>query len=142
MSGYVNKVIMIGNLGADPEIRIEPDKYNVCTLNIATNRDWKDQNSGETKSQTYWHRVVIWEPNAVKYAKDYLKSGTKVYVEGKLETRKWQDQSDTDRYTTEVVIRQNSGRLVGLDSQDIISGGNDLGRQDGLSRIENGDMPF
>ena len=76
MSGSVNKVIMIGNLGADPEIRFEPDKYNVCTLSIATSRDWKDQNSGETKSQTYWHRVVIWEPNAVKYAKDYLKSGT------------------------------------------------------------------
>ena len=104
MSGYVNKVIMIGNLGADPEIRIEPDKYNVCTLNIATNRDWKDQNSGETKSQTYWHRVVIWEPNAVKYAKDYLKSGTKVYVEGKLRTRKWQGDDGADRYTTEVNV--------------------------------------
>ena len=114
MSGSVNKVILIGNLGNDPEVRTAPDQFQVCTFSLATSRDWRDRNTGEQKSQTNWHSVVVWEPNAVTYAKNFLKKGAKVYVEGKLETRKWQDKSGSDRYTTEVVIRQNSGQLVGL----------------------------
>jgi len=84
MSGSVNKVILIGNLGNDPEVRTAPDQFQVCTFNLATNRDWKDQNTGKQKSQTNWHSVVVWEPNTVTYAKNFLKKGAKVYVEGKL----------------------------------------------------------
>ena len=121
MSGSVNKVILIGNLGSDPEVRTAPDQFQVCTFSLATSRDWRDRNTGEQKSQTNWHSVVVWEPNPVTYAKNFLKKGAKAYVEGKLETRKWQDKSGSDRYTTEVVIRQNSGQLVGLDSREEIS---------------------
>ena len=84
MSGSVNKVILIGNLGNDPEVRTAPDQFQVCTFNLATNRDWKDRNTGKQKSQTNWHSVVVWEPNAVTYAKNFLKKGAKVYVKGKL----------------------------------------------------------
>lgn len=118
MSGSVNKVILVGNLGNDPEVRIAPDRYQVCTFNLATSRGWRDRSSGEQKSQTYWHKIVVWNPNAVNYAINYLKKGAKVYVEGKLETRKWQDKTGLDRYTTEVVIRESSGQLIGLDSKD------------------------
>ena len=139
MSGSVNKVILVGNLGNDPEVRTAPDKFQVCTFSLATSRDWKDQNTGEQKSQTNWHSVVVWEPNAVTYAKNFLKKGAKVYVEGKLETRKWQDKSGSDRYTTEVVIRQNSGRLVGLDSREEISFDE---IETTVKYFDNGDVPF
>ena len=139
MSGSVNKVILIGNLGNDPEVRTAPDKFQVCTFNLATNRDWKDRTTGEQKSQTNWHNVVVWEPNSVTYAKNFLKKGAKVYVEGKLETRKWQDKSGSDHYTTEVVIRQNSGQLVGLDGREEI--GFDESEQSANS-LDNGDVPF
>lgn len=139
MSVSVNKVILIGNLGNDPEVRTAPDKFQVCTFNLATNRDWKDRNTGEQKSQTNWHNVVVWEPNSVTYAKNFLKKGAKVYVEGELETRKWQDKSGSDHYTTEVVIRQNSGQLVGLDGREEI--GFDESEQSANS-LDNGDVPF
>ena len=139
MSGSVNKVILIGNLGNDPEVRTAPVQFQVCTFNLATNRDWKDRNTGEQKSQTNWHSVVVWEPNAVTYAKNFLKKGAKVYVEGKLETRKWQDKSGSDRYTTEVVIRQNSGQLVGLDSREEISFED---RESSVKSFDNRDVPL
>ena len=139
MSGSVNKVILIGNLGSDPEVRTAPDQFQVCTFNLATNRDWKDRKTGEQKSQTNWHSVVVWEPNAVTYAKKFLKKGAKVYVEGKLETRKWQDKSGSDRYTTEVVIRQNSGQLVGLDSREEISFED---RESSVKSFDNRDVPL
>ena len=139
MSVSVNKVILIGNLGNDPEVRTAPDKFQVCTFNLATNRDWKDRNTGEQKSQTNWHNVVVWEPNSVTYAKNFLKKGAKVYVEGELETRKWQDKSGSDHYTTEVVIRQNSGQLVGLDGREDVSF-EEIIPSDNSS--DNGDVPF
>jgi len=139
MSGSVNKVILIGNLGNDPEVRIAPDQFQVCTFSVATSRDWKDRNTSEQKSQTNWHSVVVWEPNAVTYAKNFLKKGAKVYVEGKLETRKWQDKSGSDRYTTEVVIRQNSGQLVGLDSREEISFED---RESSVKSFDNRDAPL
>jgi len=139
MSGSVNKVTLIGNLGNDPEVRIAPDQFQVCTFSVATSRDWKDRNTSEQKSQTNWHSVVVWEPNAVTYAKNFLKKGAKVYVEGKLETRKWQDKSGSDRYTTEVVIRQNSGQLVGLDSREEISFED---RESSVKSFDNRDVPL
>jgi len=139
MSGSVNKVILIGNLGNDPEVRLAPDQFQVCTFSVATSRDWKDRNTSEQKSQTNWHSVVVWEPNAVTYAKNFLKKGAKVYVEGKLETRKWQDKSGSDRYTTEVVIRQNSGQLVGLDSREEISFED---RESSVKSFDNIDVPL
>ena len=116
MAGSVNKVILIGNLGADPEIRAVSAGIEVCNLRLATSRSWTDNETGDKKESTQWHSVTIWDVNAINYAKNYLSKGSQVFIEGKLETRKWQDQSGEDRYTTEVIIRPISGKLQGLSS--------------------------
>lgn len=124
MAGSVNKVILIGNLGKDPEIRSLNSGDKVANFAIATSESWKDKNSGERQERTQWHNVVVYNQNIVKVAESYLKKGAKVYVEGQLETRKWQDQaSGQDRYTTEVVLRPFRGELTMLDSRGGSGGG-------------------
>ena len=117
MAGSVNKVILVGNLGADPEVRSFENGGKVCNLRIATSENWKDRNSGERKERTEWHSVAIFSEPLARIAEQYLRKGSKVYIEGKLETRKWQDQSGQDRYTTEVVLRPYGGELTLLDSR-------------------------
>ena len=123
MAGSVNKVILIGNLGADPEVRSFQNGGQVCNLSVATSENWKDRNTGERRERTEWHRVAIFNENLVRLAQQYLRKGSKVYLEGQLETRKWQDQSGQDRYTTEVVLRPYRGELTFLDSRDGGQGG-------------------
>jgi single-strand DNA-binding protein len=118
MAGSVNKVILVGNLGRDPEVRSFNNGGKVVNLRIATSENWKDRNSGERKERTEWHSVAIFNENLARIAEQYLKKGSKVYIEGQLETRKWQDQSGQDRYTTEVVLRQFRGELTLLDGRD------------------------
>ena len=125
MAGSVNKVILIGNLGRDPEVRNFQNGGKVCNLRIATSETWKDRNTGERKERTEWHTVAIFSEPLVRVAEQYLKKGSKVYIEGQLETRKWQDQSGQDRYSTEVVLRPYRGELTLLDGRD--GGGSDGG---------------
>ena len=127
MAGSVNKVILIGNLGADPEVRSFQNGGKVCNLRIATSETWKDRNSGERKERTQWHSVAIFSEPLAKVAEQYLKKGSKVYIEGQLETRKWQDQSGADRYTTEVVLRPYTSTLTMLDGRGEGSGGGGMG---------------
>ena len=115
MAGSVNKVILIGNLGADPEIRRTQDGRPVANLRLATSKSWKDKTTGERKEKTEWHRVVIFNENLCRIAEQYLKKGSKVFIEGALQTRKWQDQSGQDRYSTEVVLQGFRGELTLLD---------------------------
>ncbi len=121
MAGTVNKVILIGNLGADPEVRTFSNGGKVCNLSLATSETWKDKNTGERKERTEWHRVAIFQEGLVRIAEQYLKKGSKVYIEGQLQTRKWQDQSGADRY--EVVLQGFGGTLTMLDGRDGGSGG-------------------
>ncbi|XDA99701.1 single-stranded DNA-binding protein [Sulfitobacter sp. LCG007] len=118
MAGSVNKVILIGNLGRDPEVRTFQNGGKVCNLRIATSETWKDRNSGERKERTEWHSVAIFSEPLARVAEQYLKKGSKVYIEGQLETRKWQDQSGQDRYSTEVVLRPYNSTLTMLDGRD------------------------
>ena len=128
MAGSVNKVIILGNLGVDPEVRSFPNGGKVCNLRIATSENWKDRNTGERREKTEWHSVAIFSEPLVRIAEQYLKKGSKVYIEGQLETRKWQDQSGQDRYTTEVVLRPYSSTLTMLDSRgDSASSGDYIG---------------
>jgi single-strand DNA-binding protein len=117
MAGSVNKVILVGNLGADPEIRRLNSGDPVVNIRVATSESWRDKNSGERKEKTEWHNVVIFNDNLAKVAEQYLKKGMKVYVEGQLQTRKWQDQSGQDRYTTEIVLQKFRGELQMLDAR-------------------------
>jgi single-strand DNA-binding protein len=123
MAGSVNKVILIGNLGRDPEVRSFQNGGKVCNLRIATSETWKDRNTGERKEKTEWHTVAIFNEGLVRIAEQYLKKGSKIYVEGQLETRKWQDQSGQDKYSTEVVLRNYGGTLTMLDGRDGGGGG-------------------
>ncbi|MEL7213905.1 MAG: single-stranded DNA-binding protein [Pseudomonadota bacterium] len=123
MAGSVNKVILIGNLGRDPEVRTFQNGGKVCNLRIATSENWKDRNTGERKERTEWHSVAIFNENLARLAEQYLRKGSKVYLEGKLETRKWQDQSGQDRYSTEVVLRPYAGEMTFLDGRDGGQGG-------------------
>lgn len=123
MAGSVNKVILIGNLGADPEVRDFPSGGKVCNLRIATSETWKDRNTGERRERTEWHRVAIYSEPLVRVAQQYLRKGSKVYIEGQLETRKWQDQSGQDRYTTEIALRPYRSELKMLDSRGDAAGG-------------------
>jgi single-strand DNA-binding protein len=118
MAGSVNKVILIGNLGRDPEIRRMQNGNPVCNLSIATSESWRDKQSGERREKTEWHRVVIFNEGLCKIAENYLKKGSKVYLEGALQTRKYQDQSGAERYTTEVVLQGFNGNLTMLDGRD------------------------
>ena len=114
----VNKVILVGNLGADPEARSLPSGGEVVNLRVATSENWTDRSSGERKEKTEWHRVTIFNENLGKVAKNYLRKGSKVYLEGQLQTRKWQDQSGQDRYSTEIVLQNYRGELQLLDSRE------------------------
>ena len=117
MAGSVNKVILVGNLGADPEIRRLNSGDPVVNLRVATTETWRDKNSGDRQERTEWHRVVIFNDNLAKVAEQYLKKGAKVYIEGQLQTRKWQDQSGQERYSTEIVLQKFRGELQMLDSR-------------------------
>ncbi|QQG37247.1 MAG: single-stranded DNA-binding protein [Micavibrio aeruginosavorus] len=130
MAGSVNKVILIGNLGADPDIRTMQSGGRVANLSIATSESWKDKNSGERQERTQWHRVVVFNDNIVGVCEKYLKKGSKVYLEGQLETRKWTDNSGAEKYTTEVVLRPYRGELTMLD-----------GRSGGAGAFNDNDMP-
>ena len=123
MAGSVNKVILVGNLGRDPEVRTFQNGGKVCNLRIATSENWKDRNTGERREKTEWHSVAIFSEPLARIAEQYLRKGSKVYIEGQLETRKWQDQSGQDRYSTEVVLRPYRGELTLLDSRGEGGGG-------------------
>lgn len=133
MAGSVNKVILVGNLGADPEVRNMPDGSPVVNLRIATSESWKDRTSGERRERTEWHRVVIFNENLAKVAESYLRKGSKVYIEGQLQTRKWTDQSGQDRYTTEIVLQRYRGELQMLDTRGGEGGGSYGGGGGGYS---------
>lgn len=117
MAGSVNKVILIGNLGADPEVRHTQDGNPIVNLRLATNETWKDRQTGERRERVEWHRVVIFNENLGRIAQQYLRKGSKVYLEGQLQTRKWTDQSGQERYTTEVVLQRYRGELTMLDGR-------------------------
>ena len=123
MAGSVNKVILVGNLGRDPEIRSTQDGREIANLAIATSESWKDKSTGERKEKTEWHRVVIFNDGLVNVVKNYLKKGSKVYIEGSLQTRKWTDQSGQEKYSTEVVLQGYGGTLHMLDSKGGSGGG-------------------
>ena len=140
MAGSVNKVILVGNLGKDPEVRRLNSGAAVVNLRVATSESWRDKATGEKQERTEWHSVVIYNENLGKIAEQYLKKGSKVYIEGQLQTRKWQDQSGADKYTTEVVLQRFRGELTLLDrAGDNVSidsgGGSDFGR---ATPMENG----
>lgn len=150
MSGSVNKVILIGNLGRDPDV-LRGNSQKIAHLSIATSENWRDKNTRERKSRTEWHRVVIFNENIIEFAEQYLKKGSKVYIEGQLQTRKWQDQSGNDRYTTEVVVKNFGGVLQTLDpisNSESSTGTSDVG--DRYAAIKGGgfgsslddDVPF
>ena len=123
MAGSVNKVIIVGNLGRDPQVRSFQNGGKVCNLNIATSERWRDKNSGENRERTEWHRVAIFNEGLVRIAEQYLRKGSKVYLEGQLETRKWQDQNGQDKYSTEIVLRGYGGTLTMLDGRGEGGGG-------------------
>ena len=123
MAGSVNKVILIGNLGRDPEVRSFQNGGRVANFSIATSERWKDRNSGEQRERTEWHRIAVLNDNLINVVERYLRRGSKVYVEGQLETRKWTDQSGQERYTTEVVLRPYRGELTMLDGRGEGGGG-------------------
>lgn len=117
MAGSVNKVILIGNLGKDPEVRYAPDGTKIVNLTVATNESWKDKQTGERKDKTEWHRVVVFNDKLADIAEKYLKKGGKVFLEGQLQTRKWQDNSGVEKYTTEIVLPRYRGEMTLLDSR-------------------------
>jgi single-strand DNA-binding protein len=123
VAGSVNKVILIGNLGKDPEVRSMQNGGKVCNLSVATSESWKDKMSGERKERTEWHRVVIFNENLISVAERFLKKGSKVYLEGQIETRKWADQAGVEKYSTEVVLRPIRGELTLLDGREGGGGG-------------------
>ena len=123
MAGSVNKVIIIGNLGKDPEVRAFQSGGKVCSFSVATSESWRDKGSGERKERTQWHTISIFSEPLVKVAEQYLRKGSKVYIEGQLETRKWQDQAGNDRYSNEVVLRPYKSELVMLDNKSGSEGG-------------------
>jgi len=123
MAGSLNKVMIIGNLGRDPEVRSFQNGGKVCNLRIATSETWKDRNTGERREKTEWHSVAIFQEGLVRVAEQYLRKGSKVFIEGQLQTRKWQDQSGQDRYSTEVVLQGFGGTLTMLDGRDGGQGG-------------------
>ncbi|SIQ04107.1 single-strand binding protein [Rhizobium sp. RU20A] len=134
MAGSVNKVILVGNVGADPEIRRTQDGRPIANLRIATSESWRDRNSGERREKTEWHNVVVFNEGLCKVVEQYIKKGAKLYIEGALQTRKWQDQNGNDRYTTEVVLQGFNSTLTMLDGRGegggdrrMSGGGNDYG---------------
>ena len=143
MAGSVNKVILIGNLGADPEIRHTQDGRPIANLRVATSESWRDRNSGERREKTEWHNVVIFSEGLCKVVEQYLRKGSKVYLEGQLQTRKWQDRDGNDRYTTEVVLQGFNATLVMLDGRQGAGegaghGGGDFGKSSPMQRPQTG----
>ena len=146
MAGSVNKVILVGNLGKDPEVRTFQNGGRVCNLRLATSENWRDKQTGEKREKTEWHSVVIFNENLVRVAEQYLKKGSKVYVEGQLQTRKWTDQSGVEKYSTEIVLQRFRGELTILDGRGggtseqadeepgQISRGGDFGRSSPMER--------
>ena len=128
MAGSINKVILVGNLGADPRVANTQNGTKIVNLSLATSDTWKDKLSGERKERTEWHRVVIYNPQLAETAERYLRKGSKVYLEGQLQTRKWEDNSGQERYTTEIVLQNYSGTLVMLDAKGdgVPTGGNEV----------------
>ncbi len=158
MAGSLNKVMLIGNLGRDPEIRTFQNGGKVCNLRIATSERWRDKNTGENREKTEWHSVAIFNEGLVRVCEQYLRKGSKVYIEGQLQTRKWQDQSGADKYSTEVVLQGFNGSMIMLDgrgeggsgggggggggySQDPMGGGYDSGQSGGSSDLDD-EIPF
>ncbi len=133
MAGSVNKVILVGNLGADPEIRHTQDGRPIANLRVATSENWRDRNTGERREKTEWHNVVIFSEGLCKIAEQYLRKGSKVYLEGQLQTRKWQDREGNDRYTTEVVLQGFNATLTMLDGRN---GGMGGGQSSGLGESD------
>lgn len=138
MAGSINKVILVGNLGNDPQIRATQDGREIANLSIATSESWKDKNTGEKREKTEWHRVAIFNEGLVKVAKNYLRKGSKVYIEGALQTRKWTDQTGIEKYSTEIVLQGYNGNLTMLDGRNdgassgqSYSGGNNYSSQSG-----------
>src|SRR5688572_1505272 len=140
MAGSVNKVILVGNLGKDPEIRRTQDGRPIANLSVATSESWRDKNSGERKEKTEWHRVVIFNEGLCKIAEQYLKKGSKVYLEGQLQTRKWQDKDGNDKYSTEVVLQGFNSQLTMLDGRSGGAGGGG-GDYDEVSEYGGGGSP-
>ncbi|MEE8246654.1 MAG: single-stranded DNA-binding protein [Alphaproteobacteria bacterium] len=142
MAGSVNKIILVGNLGRDPEVRHTQDGSPIVHLSLATSETWRDRESGERRERTEWHRVVIFNEHLGKVAQDYLKKGAKIYLEGQIQTRKWTDQSGQERYTTEVVLQRYRGELQMLDRRG--EGGGDYGggpRDEGGGERDEGGGP-
>jgi single-strand DNA-binding protein len=149
MAGSVNKVILVGNLGADPDVKRTQDGRPIVNLSIATSESWRDKNTGERKDKSEWHRVVIFSEGLCKVAENYLKKGSKVYLEGALATRKWTDQSGQDKYSTEIVLQGFNSTLTMLDGKDNRdnSGGNYGSTSGGEQRhlvddMDDQDIPF
>ena len=138
MAGSVNKVILVGNLGRDPETRRMGSGDPVVNLRIATSETWKDKGTGERKEKTEWHSVVIFNENLARVAEQYLRKGSKVYIEGQLQTRKWTDQSGAEKYSTEVVLQRFRGELTLLDGKSGGSGGSDYGDDQGGGQVSRG----
>lgn len=138
MAGSVNKVILVGNLGRDPEMRRLGSGDPVCNLRLATSESWKDKASGERKEKTEWHSVVIYNDNLARVAEQYLRKGSKVYIEGQLQTRKWTDNSGVEKYTTEVVLQRFRGEMTILDGRGGGGGGDFAGEDDGGGQISRG----
>ncbi|PZX11054.1 single-stranded DNA-binding protein [Celeribacter halophilus] len=138
MAGSVNKVILVGNLGADPEVRTFQNGGKVCNLRVATSETWKDRNTGEKRDRTQWHTVAIFSEPLARTAEQYLRKGSKVYLEGQLETRKWQDQQGNDRYSTEVVLRPYTSTMVMLDGRSGGGGGDNYGGGQGGGSYDQG----
>lgn len=131
MAGSVNKVILVGNLGRDPEIRSTQDGKKIVNLSLATSETWRDRQSGERKERTEWHRVVIFNENLAEVAEKFLKKGSKIYIEGQLQTRKWTDQSGQEKYTTEIVLQRYRGELTMLEGRGESGGGASMGGHGG-----------
>ncbi len=138
MAGSVNKVILVGNLGKDPEVRHTQDGRPIVNLSVATSENWRDKQTGERKERTEWHRVVIFNENLAKIAEQYLKKGAKVYLEGQLQTRKYTDKDGVEKYSTEVVLQQYRGELTMLDARG--GGGDTAGLSNGESFGQSGPM--
>ncbi len=134
MAGSINKVILVGNLGFDPEIRATQDGREICNLRMATSESWKDRTTGERKEKTEWHRIVIFNENLVRVAKEYLKKGSKLYIEGQLQTRKWTNKDGIEQYSTEVVLQGFNGNLTMLDRPGDRGGSRSEGGDEGYSQ--------
>ena len=148
MAGSLNKVMLIGNLGNDPEVRSTQDGRSLCTFSIATTESWKDKNSGERRDKTEWHRIVIFNEGLVRIAEQYLKKGSKVFLEGQLQTRKWEDKDGIEKYTTEVVLQGFNSTFKMLDNRNSGSVDNNFSQDNAISDSSNfdseidDDIPF